>query len=309
MSHIPSLTLNTGAKIPAIALGTWESPVKEVENAVYDALKFGYRHIDTAAVYANEEGVGAGIRRAMVDFGIKRSEIFVTTKLWCKDFHAVENGLYTSLAKVFPGEKEAYFDLYLMHWPFSMRSDLPATVDPSISFNEVYAAMEKLPTDRVKAIGVSNFTIKNLKTLLSTAKITPAVNQVELHTTLPQPKLVEFLLSGKYGFPNHDGKIILPEAYSPMARGNLSDPTIQKIADSHKCSPANIVLSWGIQRKCVVLPKSVHSNRIKDNLKYIELTKEDVATIDGIAKNSGLKRYCSWSNIGLDVFDDNADSK
>lgn len=308
MSHIPSLTLNTGAKIPAIALGTWESPVDQTAEAVYEALKAGYRHIDTAAIYGNEGAVGAGIRRARAEFGIKRSEIFVTTKLWNGEFHSVENAFYTSLAKVFPGEQDAYFDLYLMHWPISFKQGT-FTYDPTITFNEVWAAMEKLPTDRARAIGVSNFTIANLKKLLATAKVTPAVDQVELHTTLPQPKLVEFLLSGKYGFPQHDGKIILPEAYSPMARGNLSDPTINELAKKYKVSAANIVLSWGIQRHYVVLPKSVHANRIRDNLKYVELSKEDHATIDEIAKKTGVKRYCNWDSTGIDVFNDNEDSK
>lgn len=308
MSHIPSITLNTGAKIPAIALGTWESPVDLTSQSVYEALKAGYRHIDTAAVYGNEGAVGDGIRRARADFGIQRHEIFVTTKLWNADFGCVRNAFYTSLAKIFPGEKDAYFDLYLMHWPVAFKEN-STVVDKSISFNDVYAEMEKLPKERAHAIGVSNFTIANMKKLLATAKITPAVDQVELHTTLPQPKLVEWLLSGKYGFPQHDGKIIVPEAYSPMARGNLKDPVIQKIADKHHASPANIVLSWGIQRRCVVLPKSVHANRIRENLRYVELDKEDVATIDKISATSGLKRYCNWDGIGADCFNDNEDSK
>ncbi|KNC31658.1 hypothetical protein FF38_05030, partial [Lucilia cuprina] len=157
MSSIPNFKLNTGAEIPAIALGTWESPNSVASDAVYEALKAGYRHIDTAAVYGNEIGVGDGIRRALKELDIKRSDIFVTTKLWCTDFLTVPSAFYTSLAKIFPGQPDAYFDLYLMHWPMAMYPGTE-TWDPRTNFNEVYAELEKLPKKHVKAIGVSNFT-------------------------------------------------------------------------------------------------------------------------------------------------------
>lgn len=309
MSSIPHFKLNTGAEIPAIALGTWESPNSVAADAVFEAIKAGYRHIDTAAVYGNEVGVGGGIARAIKELGVRRSDLFVTTKLWCTDFLTVPSAFYTSLAKIFPGDPNAYFDLYLMHWPKAM---IPGTdkYDDRTNFNEVYAEMEKLPKKHVKAIGVSNFTVNNLKKLLETANVTPATNQVELHTRLPQTKLVNFLLEGKYGNPKHDGKVIIPQAYSPMARGNLSDSTIEKIAEKYGCSPANIVLSWGVQRKTNVLPKSVHAERIRANFKFIDLAKEDVDTINNISKESDLQRYCSFPcSDNIDVFENNADSK
>lgn len=308
MSNIPNFKLNTGAEIPAIALGTWESPNDVVATAVYEAIKAGYRHIDTAAIYKNEEGVGKGINKALNDLNIKRSEIFVTTKLWLTDFRDPAKALDISLEKLFPGQKDAYVDLYLMHWPFAMKEGTEK-YDDSISFNECYASMEKLPESKARAIGVSNFTISNLKKLLATAKKTPATNQVELHTRLPQQKLVDFLLSGNYGSPVHDGKIILPQAYSPMARGNLDNDTIKKIADKHKCSPANVVLSWGILRHTNVLPKSVTPERIRANFAFIKLDQEDIDAITRISKNGKLERYCDFPKSGYNVFNNNEDSK
>jgi len=305
LAPIPTFTLSSGAKIPALALGTWESPPEVVATAVASAIKAGYRHIDTAAIYGNEEGVGSGIKQAIEQTGVKRSELFITTKLWLQDFHNVPKALDTSLEKLFPGDKDAYVDLYLMHWPIGLTPD--GKLDESISFNEVWAELEKLPESKTRDIGISNFTIANVKKLLATAKKTPVVNQVELHTTLPQFKLVDFLLSGKYGFPAHDGKVILPEAYSPLARGNLDDPVVAKIAEKYGVSPANIVLSWGIHRNTVVLPKSVTPQRIVDNLKYVKLDKEDLDTLEELAKKSPLHRHCGMDVF--DVFNDNEDSK
>jgi len=304
-SPIPYFTLHTGRKIPAMALGTWKSPNEEVASAVFHAIKDGYRHIDTASHYENEEGVGAGIKRAIEELGVKRSELFVTTKIWLDDFHNVSNALDVSLQKLFPGDKDPYLDLYLMHWPISLNAD--KTLDTSISFNEVWAELEKLPESKARDIGISNFTIANVKRLLSTAKKTPVVNQVELHPTLPQPRLVKFLLSGDYGFPLHDGKIIYPEAYCPLSRGNHDNPEIAKIAEKYGVSTANVVLSWGILRRTIVLPKSVTPSRIAENLKFVDLSKRDFDKVTEIVNKNPVHRHCSLAVA--DVFNDNEDSK
>lgn len=301
MADIPTFTLNSGNKIPSIALGTWKSPNDVASDAVFTAIKDGYRHIDTASHYLNEEGVGAGIQRAITELGVKREDLFITTKVWLDDYHNIAKALDVSLKNLFPGEKNPYLDLYLVHWPFALLPNSKEE-DKSITFNEVWAQFEELPTTKVKDIGVSNFTIKNLKKLLSTAKKTPAVNQVELHINLPQRELIEFLLSGKYGFPQHDGKIITPEAYCPLGHGNLGDPVIAKIAEEHKTQPANIVLSWGISRHTVVLPKSVTCTRIRSNLNFIELSEEEKKTIDELAIKSPTHRHCPME--AYNVFDE-----
>lgn len=308
MPEIPYFTLNTGSKIPAVGLGTWQSAPGEAAIAVYHALKVGYRHIDGAAIYGNETEVGLGIKRAIEEGLVKREDLFITTKLWVQDFRSVPEALDTSLAKL----GLQYVDLYLMHWPVALEPGdrFVAQPDFSITFNEAWASMEALPTEKVRAIGISNFTIADTKKLLATAKVTPAVNQVELHPTLAQTKLVDWLLSGDFGYPAHDRKQIIPEAYSPLAHGNLNNPVVKEIADKYGVSPATIALSWNISRGCVVLPKSVSPGRIESNLHYIELEKDDMETITDITRGGkNLERQGTFFlSRGVDIFNKNEDS-
>lgn len=296
MTVHPDFKLNSGNSIPSIAIGTYQVDDDEIAAAsVFTALKYGYRHIDTARIYKNERGVGAGIRKAISELGIKREEIFLTTKLWLTDFHHAAEAFDASLERLFPGDKDAYIDLYLIHWPFALLDN--GDRDTSITYHETYAQLEEIPRSKLKDIGVSNFSIEQIKDLLSTAKRTPAVNQIELNVNVPQHKLVEFLLSGEYGNPAHDGKVILPEGYSPLDRGNLSDPTVARIAEAHKTSPANVVISWGISRHTVPLPKSVTPERIKSNLDYIELTAEEKKAIDEISEKDPKQRLSKGANV------------
>lgn len=293
MTTPPSFKLNSGNSIPAIALGTLEADDELAAQAVFTAIKDGYRHIDTAKIYGNEKGVGAGIRKATAELGIKREEIYVTTKLWLTDFHHAAKALDESLEKLFPGDPNAYVDLYLIHWPYALLES--GELDTSITYNQTYAQLEKIPRSKVKDIGVSNFTIEQIKSLLATAKRTPVVNQIELHVNLPQVELVDFLLGGKYGNPAHDGNIIIPEGYAPLAKGNLEEPTIAKIAEAHKSHPANVVLSWSVSRHTVPLPKSANPERIKSNIEYIELSAEEKRSIDDIAAKGPQKRYYKYA--------------
>lgn len=289
----PYFKLNSGNTIPSIALGTLEADDEIAAGAVFTALKDGYRHIDTAKIYNNEKGVGAGIRKAIAELGIKREEIYVTTKLWLTDFHHVAKALDASLERLFPGDKNGYIDLYLIHWPYALLDN--GELDTSITYNQAYAQLEQIPRTKVKDIGVSNFTIEQIKSLLSTAKRTPVVNQIELHINLPQHELVDFLLSGNYGNPVHDGNIIIPEGYSPLARGDLEDPTIAQIAKDHETHPANVVLSWAISRHTIPLPKSANPERINSNLKTIDLSAEEQKSIDSIAAAAPEKRLYKYA--------------
>lgn len=275
-----SFKLNTGAKIPAVGLGTWQSAPGDVYHATVAALKNGYRHIDTAAIYGNEEDVGRGIK----DSGVPREEIFVTTKLWNTEHKNVEQALDISLKKL----GLDYVDLYLIHWPVSTDKTTNAPF-PDYDFVDAYKELQKIykNTDKVKAIGVSNFTLKKLEKLLTSegVDVIPAANQIEAHPLLTQPDLYNFLQE----------KGIILEAYSPL--GSTGSPlfkykAVQEIAEKNQVEPAQVLISWAVQRKTVVLPKSVTESRIISNLKTFVLSDEDFETLNKISLTEGEVRTC-----------------
>lgn len=240
----PSFTLNTGAKIPAIGLGTWQSDKGLVKDAVAHALKHGYRHIDAALVYQNEDEVGQGLKEGFAT-GIKREDVFVTTKLWNTFHRKAEQGLDQSLKSL----GLDYVDLLLMHWPVPMNREgnhplLPTLPDGSRdldkewSYTQTWHEMEKLlKTGKVKAIGVSNFSVKFLENLLKEAKVVPAVNQIENHPYLPEQDIVDFCKS----------KGILVEAYSPL--GSTGSPLfeeegVQRVAEKYGVGPGTVLINY-----------------------------------------------------------------
>jgi diketogulonate reductase-like aldo/keto reductase len=234
------LALNDGHSIPALGLGVYQSPAGQVTHqSVLDALSVGYRHIDTAAIYGNESDVG----QAILDSGIARSEVFVTTKLWNQQqgYESALRALERSLQLL----KMEYVDLYLVHWPV-----------PGKRY-ESWRALEKLKADgRARSIGVSNFTVHHLQDLLSRSKTVPAVNQVEFSPFLFQQDLLAFCTETR----------IQLEAYSPLARGRrLRNSTLVEIAKRHQKSPAQIMLRWALELGLVVIPKSVRPERIREN--------------------------------------------
>ena len=229
--------LNNGVKMPFLGLGVWQtSPGKVCENAVLAALEAGYRHIDTAAIYGNEESVGAAIRKSKVP----RKEIFVVTKLWNSGHGDVVAALGASLRRL----KTDYVDLYLMHFPVPQR-------------NESWKAMETLHKEgKARAIGVSNFTIRHLKQLLEIADVLPAVNQVEFNPYLYQKELLDFCSKNK----------IQLEAYSPLTHGKkLNDKKLVEIAAKYNKTPAQVLIRWCLQKDIVVIPKSAKKERILEN--------------------------------------------
>ncbi|SCU77647.1 LAMI_0A01860g1_1 [Lachancea mirantina] len=301
----PYFTLNTGAKIPAVGLGTFEAGDGDVYPAVMEALKVGYRHIDAAAIYRNEKSVGKAIR----DSGVPREELFVTTKLWCTQHKEPEKALDQSLERL----GLDYVDLYLIHWPVALKTtsikdgnmltvplrDGARDVDVDWNFVRTWELVQELPaTGKTKAVGVSNFSINHLKELLASPgnKLTPAANQVEIHPLLPQQELIDF--GKKHG--------IVTEAYSPLGHNGaplLKNATVQEVAAKYNTGPAQILISWAVKRGYVVLPKSITPARVKSNFELVDLSAEDVQKLLDIAKNEGEKRFINPDWSGFKVFD------
>jgi len=263
-------TLNTGDKIPAVGLGTWQSKPNEVRDAVKYALEKGYRHIDTALAYGNEAEVGEGIKAS----GVPRDQIWLTTKLDNPWHHRVAEGIDSSLKSL----GVDYVDLYLMHWPAPTDpNDLKKPLE-NWTFIKTWEEMQKLPaTGKVRNIGVSNFGIKNLSTLLAdpSCKIVPAVNQIELHPNNPSPKLVAFNTSKGI---HSTGYSCLGSTDSPLYK----DPTLLKLAEKKGKTPQQVLLVWGLQKGWSVIPKSVHPERIAKNFELDgwSLEPEEVDQLD-----------------------------
>ena len=261
--HIPALELRGGSSIPQLGFGVFKVPPGDTERAVSLALEAGYRHIDTAAAYHNEAGVGRAIRASAPS----RGEVFITTKLWNSD-HGHERAIQAcerSLAQL----GIDYVDLYLIHWPLPMAG----------KYVETWQALVDLQaTGRARAIGVSNFTEAHLQRVANETGVVPVLNQVELHPRLQQAPLRAF----------HERQGILTEAWSPLAKGRLlDDPTIVRIAETYEKTPAQVVLRWHIELGNVVIPKSVTPERIRANLDVFDFTlsDSDLAAIEALNRD------------------------
>lgn len=272
-----SYTLNNGVSIPVLGFGTWKAENGEVAyQAVLEALKAGYRHIDTAAIYKNEESVGRAIR----DSGIPRQEIFVTTKLW-NTIHS-----YDETRHAFEESMEKlgldYLDLYLVHWPNP--KPLRENDEWKTRNAEVWRAMEDLYKEgKIRAIGVSNFLPHHLDALLETVRVIPAVNQVRLAPGVYQEEVVDYCRE----------KGILLEAWGPFGQGELFEKKeVQEIAAKHGKSVAQIALAWSLAEGFLPLPKSVTASRIQSNLDCfgIELSKDEREVLKTISVTSGAPR-------------------
>jgi len=260
---IPDLTLNNGVSMPQLGFGVFQVPAEETAETVAEALSAGYRGIDTAKAYGNEEGVAKAIRES----GIAREDLFVTTKLW-NDDHGYDQTLRAFDASLARLELD-HLDLYLVHWPTPKRD----------TYVETWRAFEKLQADgRVRAIGVSNFQPAHLRRLVDETGTVPAVNQIELHPYLQQAEL-----RGMHGDLG-----IATEAWSPLAKGGdlLGEQALVELADKHGRTPAQVVIRWHLQLGNVVIPKSVTPARIRENLDVFGFALDD----EDIARLSTLER-------------------
>lgn len=261
-----TITLHNGVKMPGLGLGVFkveEGP--DLVNAVRAAIVHGYRSIDTAAIYGNEQGVGEGIAAGIKETGIKREDLFITSKVWNSDLG------YESTIKAYEASLKKlgldYLDLYLIHWPVEGK------------FQEAWRALEALYTEgKVKAIGVSNFQIHHLEDLMKSATILPMVNQVERHPRLTNKEVLEYCKQ----------KGIQLEAWSPLMQGQILDnEVLQSIATKHNKTTAQVILRWNLQEQVVVIPKSIKEHRIVANadLYDFELTQEEMDQIDQLNQN------------------------
>ncbi|MCJ1356250.1 MAG: hypothetical protein MMC33_006244 [Icmadophila ericetorum] len=274
------------SSIPLLGFGTWNLDRSNASDVVTYALKTGYRHIDCAAAYGNQKEVGKGIAEGLKNEGLKRSDIWVTSKLW-NDHHRpdlVLKGLQTTLSDL----DLDYLDLFLMHWPVASE---PETGKTSLSYINTWHAMEALlATGKVKNIGVSNFSPAQISNLISSSLTKPFAHQMELHPYLQQSTWVQW----------HQAHGIHVTAYSPLANSNptydgpkddlppqlLKSSVMEDIAEKRGCTPATVALAWGMSRGTSVIPKSAHASRIGENFGSLEcdLHYEDFKTIEGLGR-------------------------
>jgi 2,5-diketo-D-gluconate reductase A len=285
---VPSITLNNGVAMPALGFGVFQTPPDETKVAVAEALRAGYRHIDTAAAYGNERGVGEALKQS----GLPRSDVFIETKIWISDYGYDEtlHSFNKSAGKL--GVEQ--IDLLILHQP------LPSAFDRTLG---AYRALETLLANgKVRAIGVSNFMPAHLERLLPEIKVVPAVNQIEVHPYFQQPELQA--LHARHG--------ILTQAWAPIggitfyrpgfSKSTLEDPVILDIATAHGKSAAQVMLRWGVQEGRSVIPKSVKPARIAENFDIFDftLTTDQLAAIDAL--NTNERGGPVPDNITLEAF-------
>jgi diketogulonate reductase-like aldo/keto reductase len=287
MTSAPNLVLNNGISMPVIGLGVFQTPPDQTTQSVREALRIGYRHIDTAAAYGNEREVGEGVRRS----GVPREDVFIETKIWINDYGYDEtlHGFDKGARKL--GVEQ--LDLLILHQP------LPSAFDRTLA---AYRALETLLADgRVRAIGVSNFMPSHIERLLAETDIVPAVNQIEVHPFFQQAALQRL----------HERHGILTQAWSPIggitfyrrsSKSALEDPTILSVAQAHGKSAAQVMLRWGLQHGRSVIPKSVQPGRIAENLDVFgfELSASEMAAIDGL--ETGVRGGPEPDFITLETF-------
>lgn len=264
--NVPNVTFNDGRTIPQLGYGVWQVEDEVAEKVVGTALQIGYRHVDTAAIYGNEAGVG----RAIATSDVAREDIFLTTKLWNSDqgYESAFEAFDASLKKL----GTDYVDLYLIHW---------AKPQQSLYLDSWRALIELQKQGKVRSIGVSNFPEEQLCEIIKKTGVVPAIHQIELHPYFSQEALRA--VHAEYG--------IVTEAWSPLGNGSdlLQNPVLAEIAERHGATPAQVVLAWHLAKGTVAIPKSVTPSRIEENLASVnvKLTAEDIAAVDALSTPEG----------------------
>ncbi|TVY73621.1 Glycerol 2-dehydrogenase (NADP(+)) [Lachnellula suecica] len=306
---VPTLTLNNGVRIPALGFGTFSNELVkgETHDAVMFTLDAGYRHIDCAWFYENEDEIGAAFREWLAkNPSVKREDIFVTTKVWP---HLLEpEDLEWSLNNSLENLGLDYVDAFLIHWPFAvertedhqvklgpdgkyiLKKDLTANLQPT------WRAMEKVfKAGKAKSIGVSNWKIPQIEEMLQYAEVPPAINQIEIQPFFPNTELVNFCLSHK----------ILPVAYSPLGKiGEIvsKNKDLVALAEKRGVTLAQILIAWGLKRGYSVIPKSANQGRIKNNFDVIELSEEEFEAVSQVAEGKGKRFVNPKDTFGFDPF-------
>lgn len=279
-------------KIPLLGLGTWKSNPGEVELAIKNAIQVGIRHFDCAKIYNNEKEIGDAFQAIFNEGKIKREDVFITSKLW-NNAHLAKD-VIPAIHQTLNDLQLNYLDLYLIHWPVATKYDIvnPRSAADYLSLNDapLLGTWEKMieikQSGLAKHIGVANFSIPNLKLLMTGSELIPEMNQVEAHPYLNQQELLEFCKQND----------ILFTAYSPLGSRDKSKPekldlfedrTIVELAESNNCTPAQLMLAWGIQRETIVIPKTITPSRMVENLnaEKIQLSKADMKKIDQLSRN------------------------
>ncbi|KAH7403771.1 alcohol dehydrogenase [Cadophora sp. MPI-SDFR-AT-0126] len=311
----PILTLNNGVKMPALGFGTFanEGSKGETHAAVIHALNTGYRHLDCAWFYQNEEEVGSGMREFLsANPSVKREDIFITTKVWnhLHEPEDVEWSIRDSLEKL----QTPYVDAFLVHWPIAAEKNEDRTVkigedgkyiikhDLTQNPEPTWRAMEKVyDLGLTKSIGLSNFTAAGISQILSLARIPPSINQIEIHPFLPQNQLIDFCLSHS----------ILPVAYSPLGSQDQVPGTGEKVstnkdllvvAERNGWTLAQVLIAWGLKRGYAVLPKSSNESRIRGNAKLVELSEQDFEDVNKVAEGRWTRFVNMKGTFGYDVW-------
>ena len=309
------LVLNTGASIPILGLGTWQSDPNEIGPVIKYAVESGYRHLDCAAMYKNEAEIGRAVTDCIDNGLCTREDLFITSKLAPVDMFS--DRINGAVKKTLDELRLDYLDLYLIHWPHRIKLNDNQTTQVDVYnenwMREVWSVLESIfSAGKVKAIGVSNFSIKKIEKILQDNRVKPAVNQVENHIYLQQPIMKQYL----------DANQVIMQAYSPLGSPQrksataqdpvvLTDPVVKRIADTHNVTPAQVCLAFLLRDDRVVLAKSVNTKRLKENLDSlrVKLTEQDIIDLKAVDKNYRLFRaqflspYSTYPNFWDEDFE------